>query len=123
MATTALQVIKDERLVEKAQVLGEMFRSSLREARIPIVATVRGKGLLNAIVLDDTKMNGRTARHFCLLLKSRGILAKPTHENIVRFVPPLVISEAELRHGIEVIVQSLKDIVAMPLEDIQDNAH
>jgi ornithine--oxo-acid transaminase len=79
----ALQVLVDEKLAERAFDLGEKFRSSIRAFDSPLVAAVRGRGLLNAIVIDETKSRkGRTAWQFCLLLKSRGLLAKPTHINM-----------------------------------------
>jgi len=83
VAITALQVLVDEGLVERSQKLGELFRSSIRALNSPLVATVRGRGLFNAIVIDETKsVKRRTAWQLCLLLKSRGVLAKPTHVNM-----------------------------------------
>lgn len=80
---TALQVLKDENLAERAQILGEKFREAVRAIDSPLVATVRGRGLLNAVVMDETRsVRGRTAWQLCLLLKSRGVLAKPTHVNM-----------------------------------------
>ena len=86
---TALSVLVDERLAERAMRLGEYFRSAIREFNCPLVSEVRGRGLLNAVVIDEKKsLKGRTAWQFCLLLKSRGVLAKPTHVNT--FVSPLL---------------------------------
>ena len=83
VAVTALSVLVDERLAERALRLGEYFRSTVRGFNSPLVAEVRGRGLLNAVVIDETKsFKGRTAWQFCLLLKSRGVLAKPTHVNM-----------------------------------------
>ena len=83
IATTALDILIDERLSERAEVLGEMFRSGVRAFNSPLVKEVRGRGLLNAVVIDESKSKrGRTAWQFCLLLKSRGLLAKPTHVNM-----------------------------------------
>jgi ornithine--oxo-acid transaminase len=80
VAITALQVIVDEGLPQRAEMLGEKFRNAVRAFGSPLVKTVRGRGLLNAIVIDTSKSTkGRTAWQFCLLLKSRGVLAKPTH--------------------------------------------
>ncbi|EIM80199.1 ornithine-oxo-acid aminotransferase [Stereum hirsutum FP-91666 SS1] len=119
VAITALDVIRSENLCEKSTKLGELFRTKLREfasskeAREAggLVKEVRGRGLFNAVVLDEGKSRkGRTAWQFCLLLKSRGVLAKPTHRNIIRFSPPLVISEQDLLKAIEVIKQSLIDL-------------
>jgi len=85
---------------------------------------VRGKGLLNAVVIDETKSTrGRTAWDLCLLLKSRGVLAKPTHVNIIRFAPPLVISEAELRQSVDIIAQSLRDLDTIDVIPGADKAH
>ncbi|OZJ04510.1 Ornithine aminotransferase car2 [Bifiguratus adelaidae] len=116
-AIAALQVIKDENLVERAAVLGEKFRAALRKIDSPMLVAVRGRGLLNAIVIDETKTD-KTAWQLCLLLKSRGILAKPTHVNIIRLAPPLVISEEDLMKGAEIIGQAMKDIATMRVEDI-----
>jgi ornithine--oxo-acid transaminase len=111
VAITALQVLVDEKLAERAQELGERFRSGVRAINSPLVKTVRGRGLLNAVVIDEQKSKkGRTAWQFCLLLKSRGVLAKPTHVNIVRFAPPLVISEEELTKAIKIIELCLNDL-------------
>lgn len=83
VAMTALSVLVDERLAERSLRLGEYFRSAIRELNDPLVAEVRGRGLLNAVVIDENKsLKGRTAWQFCLLLKSRGVLAKPTHVNM-----------------------------------------
>ena len=83
VAMTALRVLVDERLAQRAFTLGEKFRSSIRAFNSPLVASVRGRGLLNAVVIDERKsQKGRTAWQFCLLLKSRGVLAKPTHVNM-----------------------------------------
>lgn len=83
VATTALQVLVDEDLAARAMRLGEVFRSSIVALNSPLVQGVRGRGLLNAVIIDETKSKkGRTAWQFCLLLKSRGVLAKPTHVNM-----------------------------------------
>jgi ornithine--oxo-acid transaminase len=117
VAIAALEVIKEENLVENAAVLGEKFRAALRKIDSPLLHTVRGKGLLNAIVIDETKSD-KTAWQLCLLLKSRGLLAKPTHKNIIRLAPVLNITYEELMKGVQIIEQSLKDIVNMKDEDI-----
>jgi ornithine--oxo-acid transaminase len=111
VAMTALRVLVDENLAERAEILGEKFRSAIRAIQSPLVKTVRGRGLLNAVVIDEEKSSkGRTAWQFCLLLKSRGVLAKPTHVNIVRFAPPLVISEEDLMKAVKIIEESLADL-------------
>ncbi|KAL4077515.1 ornithine-oxo-acid aminotransferase [Scleroderma citrinum] len=111
VAMTALRVLVDENLSERAETLGKIFRSEIKALNSPLVKEVRGKGLLNAIVIDEESSGrGRSAWQFCLLLKSRGVLAKPTHVNIVRFAPPLVISEEDLRKAINVIAECLEDL-------------
>ncbi|KAB5595978.1 Ornithine-oxo-acid aminotransferase [Ceratobasidium theobromae] len=111
VAMAALQVLVDENLADRAEKLGHIFRNSINELNSPLVKLVRGRGLLNAVVIDESKsVRGRTAWDFCLLLKSRGVLAKPTHVNVIRFAPPLVISEEELRKSITIIGQCLRDL-------------
>jgi ornithine--oxo-acid transaminase len=106
VAIAALEVIKDEKLSERAEKLGEKFRSDLRKIDSPMVELVRGKGLLNAIVIKPT--NGKTAWDVCVALKENGLLAKPTHEHIIRFAPPLVISEEQLTECVEIIGNTIK---------------
>ncbi|CAI5759671.1 unnamed protein product [Candida verbasci] len=112
VAMAALDVIKDENLVERSEKLGELLKSKLNELKQEnsIIKEVRGKGLLSAIVVDESKSNGRTAWDLCLLMKDHGVLAKPTHDNIIRLAPPLVISEEDLLKGVEAIKQSLKEL-------------
>ncbi|KAK0200714.1 ornithine-oxo-acid aminotransferase [Desarmillaria ectypa] len=111
VAMTALKVLVEERLAERAMVLGELFRSSVTKLNSPLVQTVRGRGLLNAVVIDESKSRkGRTAWQLCLLLKSRGVLAKPTHVNIIRFAPPLVILEEDLLKAVRIIGECLEDL-------------
>ena len=113
VAIAALQVLKDENLVERSQKLGDLLNSKLEELKSQsdgIISEVRGKGLLAAIVIDDKKTNGRTAWDLCLLMKDHGVLAKPTHDNIIRLAPPLVISEEDLLKGVEAIRESLKQL-------------
>ncbi|KAF9976773.1 ornithine aminotransferase [Actinomortierella ambigua] len=113
VAIAALEVIKEEKLVEKSAVLGEKFRAALSKIDSPALALNRGRGLLNAIVIDESKSNGRTAWQLCLLLKKKGLLAKPTHQNIIRLAPPLCITEAELMEGVRIIEESLKELLAL----------
>ena len=83
VAITALSVLVEEDLANRAFVLGEKFRQAVRDIGSPLVKLVRGRGLLNAVVIDESKsVRGRSAWQFCLLLKSRGVLAKPTHVNM-----------------------------------------
>jgi len=82
VATAALKVLVEENLADRAEKLGRVFRDSVRAIQSPLIQEVRGKGLLNAIVIDESKSKkARTAWQFCLLLKERGVLAKPTHGN------------------------------------------
>ncbi|AEY97112.1 FAER123Wp [Eremothecium gossypii FDAG1] len=113
VAVAALEVIRKENLVERARVLGEKLRAKLESLQAEsngIISEVRGKGLLSAIVIDPSKANGRTAWDLCLLMKDAGVLAKPTHEHIIRLAPPLVISEEDLMHGVDVIRSSLEKL-------------
>jgi ornithine--oxo-acid transaminase len=98
VAMEALRVVEDEKLAENAEALGQVFRArmeALRTRRPDLIRLVRGKGLLNAIVIDDTE-DSKTAWNICLALAENGLLAKPTHGNIIRFAPPLVMTEAQL---------------------------
>lgn len=105
VATAALQVVKDENLAERAEELGEIFRRELEELDSPVIEKVRGKGLLNAIIVKPT--NGKEAWDLCVKMAENGLLAKPTHQHIVRFAPPLVITEEELYEAIEIIKKSI----------------
>ena len=109
VATKALEVIKDEKLTQNARRLGEVFRNELNKyiANSGIVQLVRGKGLLNAIVINDTP-DSDTAWNICLKLRDNGLLAKPTHGNIIRFAPPLVITEEQLLDCVSIITNTLK---------------
>ena len=109
IAVEALEVIRDEKLTQNARHLGELFRIAMQEyiETSTIVLKVRGKGLLNAIVINDTETSN-TAWNICIQLKENGLLAKPTHGNIIRFAPPLVISEDQLYECVEIITKTLK---------------
>lgn len=118
VAIAALQVVKDENLVERAATLGEEFRKGLEPLlESGIVSEIRGRGLLNAIVIDDAKANGRTAWDLCVLMKEKGLLAKPTHENIIRLAPPLVISKEDISKGLNIIIESVKELPNAPKAD------
>lgn len=120
VAIAALEVVKEENLVEKAETLGQLMRSKLEELKAKsngIISEVRGKGLLNAIVIDDSKTNGRTAWDLCLLMKDQGVLAKPTHDHIIRLAPPLVISEEDLLKGVTAIEKALEQLPTAPKAD------
>ena len=110
VAQAALEVVVDENLAQKSQVLGDLFRKELTDfmGAHEMVQTVRGKGLLNALVINDTEESS-TAWDLCVALKENGLLAKPTHGNIIRFAPPLVITEGELYHCLEIIKQTITD--------------
>jgi ornithine--oxo-acid transaminase len=101
----ALTVIKEEHLCENAEKLGIIFREELKKIKSEMIEQVRGKGLLNAIVIRPR--NGKTAWDICLALKENGLLAKPTHQHIIRFAPPLVITEKQLREAIDIIKKTL----------------
>lgn len=108
IAMAALEVVKDEKLAENAARLGEIFRTRMEKlvGTSPWVKAVRGKGLLNAMVINDTE-DSETAWNICLALRDNGLLAKPTHGNIIRFSPPLVITEAQLEECCEIIESTL----------------
>lgn len=106
VAVAALQVIKDEKLAENAEKLGKIFREELSSVKSDMIELVRGKGLLNAVVVRPK--GGKTAWDVCLAMKDKGIIAKPTHEHIIRFAPPLVITETQLREAIGLIKESFK---------------
>ncbi|SCU98631.1 LADA_0H14378g1_1 [Lachancea dasiensis] len=111
VAIAALEVVRKENLVQRAEELGNFLQSELLELQKSsggIISEVRGKGLLTAIVIDPSKANGRTAWDLCLLMKDQGVLAKPTHEHIIRLAPPLVISKDDLLKGVEAIKKSLE---------------
>ncbi len=105
VAIAALEVIREEKLAERAEELGEKFRAELKKIDSPMLELVRGKGLLNAIVIKPT--NGKTAWDVCVALKENGLLAKPTHEHIIRFAPPLVITEEQLMESVAIIKKTI----------------
>ncbi len=105
VAMAALEVVKEEKLAEKAEYLGEIFRKEMRNIKSDMIELVRGKGLLNAVVIKHKE--GKTAWDICVQMKEEGLLAKPTHGHIIRFAPPLVISEEDLLDGIEKFKRAL----------------
>lgn len=109
VAIAALEVVKEEDLAENAYQLGELFRSEMNKyiETSSIVKLVRGKGLLNAIVINDDE-DSDTAWNICLALRDNGLLAKPTHGNIIRFAPPLVMTKAQLLDCVSIITKTLK---------------
>ena len=110
VAMAALNVIKDEKLAENAGKMGIIFREKLQSYinGSKIVEKIRGKGLLNAIIINDEE-NSDIAWNICLKMAQNGLLAKPTHGNIIRFAPPLIINEKQLNNCIDIIISSLKD--------------
>jgi len=105
VAMTALTVLKEEKMATNAQMQGELFRNELNKINSPHIKIIRGKGLLNAIVIQHTKPEA--AWELCLALKDNGLLAKPTHGDKIRFAPPLVITEEEILESVEIIRKSL----------------
>lgn len=105
----ALEVVKEEKLAENAEVLGELFREELNKfiPQCDLVVKVRGRGLLNAIVINDTE-DSSTAWDICMALKENGLLAKPTHGNIIRFAPPLVMNREQLLDCVSIIIETLR---------------
>ncbi len=106
VAIAALSVIKDENLAENAERLGKIFRNEIGNIKSDMIELVRGKGLLNAVVIRPK--NGKTAWDVCLAMKDKGLIAKPTHEHIIRFAPPLVITESQIREAVGLIKEALK---------------
>lgn len=133
IAIRALEIIKEENMVERAEKLGQIFRDGLHALKNPMIQTIRGKGLLNAIVIDESKTNGHSAWDLCMLMKEKGLLvgralkiahlkqatevdandgqqAKPTHQNIIRLAPPLVITEAQIQQALDIIGEAMIEL-------------
>ena len=110
VAMAALDVVKDEKLAKNARILGELFRKEMKRIieNTDLVNQVRGKGLLNAILINDTPVS-ETAWNICIALKENGLLAKPTHGNIIRFAPPLVMTEKQLMECVAIIEKTLME--------------
>ncbi len=113
VAIAALEVIKEEKLAENAQRLGDLFRQEMNRiiASTDLINSVRGKGLLNAILINDTP-DSSTAWDLCVAMKENGLLAKPTHGNIIRFAPPLVMNESQLMECVAIIEKTINDFSA-----------
>ncbi|OIP05472.1 MAG: ornithine--oxo-acid transaminase [Bacteroidetes bacterium CG2_30_32_10] len=105
VAIAALEVIKNEKLAERAEKMGQLLREELSKIKSDMLVLIRGKGLLNAIIIKPK--NGVEAWDVCLKMKENGLLAKPTHQHIIRFAPPLVISEGQIREAAEIIKKSI----------------
>jgi ornithine--oxo-acid transaminase len=133
VAIRALEIIQEEKMVERAEELGNLFREGLRKIDNPMLKLVRGKGLLNAIIIDENKTNGHSAWDLCMLMKEKGLLvgralkiahvrdvsnestnrgaqAKPTHQNIIRLAPPLVITEEEIQQALDIIREAMEEL-------------
>lgn len=110
VAIAALEVVKDEKLAENAEELGQLFRSEINKfiETSSIATLVRGKGLLNAVVINDSE-DSDTAWNICMKLRDNGLLAKPTHGNIIRFAPPLVMTKEQLLDCVSIITSTLKE--------------
>lgn len=107
VATESLKVLVDEKLTENAFAKGEVFRRELERMASPLVSTVRGKGLLNAVVIGSDPESS-LAKDVCLSMADKGLLAKPTHGNIIRFAPPLVINDQQMEEALDIIHKTLK---------------
>lgn len=129
VAIRALELIQEENMVERAETTGKKFRQGLKDINSPMITTIRGKGLLNAIVIDESKTNGHSAWDLCMLFKAKGLLvrlhakacnceysmtnllqAKPTHQNIIRLAPPLVITEEQVESALEIIKEAIEEL-------------
>ena len=132
IAIRALELVQEENMVANAERLGQMFRQGLVDLKSPIIKVVRGKGLLNAIVIDESRTDGHSAWDLCMLMKEKGLLvgralkiahvresctdadggeqAKPTHQNIIRLAPPLVITEGQIQQALAIIRDALEEL-------------
>ena len=107
VSIAALEVVRDEKLAENAEKLGQVFRDRISKIHSDMIELVSGKGLLNAVVIKPK--NGKTAWDVCLKLRDKGLLAKPTHQHIIRFAPPLVINKMELMEAIGIIENTIAE--------------
>jgi ornithine--oxo-acid transaminase len=108
VAMAALDVVKEENLCERAENLGQIFRNEMSKCKSERIELIRGRGLLNAIVIRP--MDGKTAWDVCMKMRNLGVLAKPTHGHIIRFAPPLVITEEQLREAITLIMEAIETV-------------
>lgn len=108
VAITALTVLKEEKMAENAEAMGALLRQELAALESPFISTIRGKGLLNAIVVKHK--NPEAAWDLCLSLKENGLLAKPTHGDKIRFAPPLLITAAQIKECVQIIAKSLETL-------------
>ncbi|XP_014552271.1 hypothetical protein COCVIDRAFT_30304 [Bipolaris victoriae FI3] len=131
VAIRALELIEEENMIERAETLGNKLRQGLQDINNPMIKTIRGKGLLNAIVIDESRTNGHSAWDLCMLFKEKGLLvgralkimhvkevdgtdtdgqAKPTHQNIIRLAPPLIITEQEIESALSIIKEAMEEL-------------
>ena len=130
VAIRALEIMRDENMVANAERLGHLFRKGVEDLKNPMVELVRGRGLFNAVVIDESKTGGHSAWDLCMLMKEKGLLvgralkiahvksdgsadslkAKPTHQNIIRLTPPLVITEEEIQQALKIIDSAMKEL-------------
>jgi ornithine--oxo-acid transaminase len=108
VAQVALEVLKEEKLAENADKMGVLFREELGKIKSDMIELIRGKGLLNAIVIKPK--NGKDAWDVCIQMKENGLLAKPTHQHIIRFAPPLVINEKQIKDAVKIIEKSIGEV-------------
>lgn len=108
IAIAALEVVRDEKLADNAAAMGELFRAELKKIKSERIEVIRGKGLLNAMVIKP--MNGKTAWDVCLALRDNGLLAKPTHDHIIRFAPPLVINKEQVIEAADIIKRTIENL-------------
>ena len=108
VAMEALRVLKEEKMAENAAAMGILLRDELNKLRSPYIKNIRGKGLLNAVVIDH--QDKEAAWQLCLLLKNNGLLAKPTHGDKIRFAPPLIITESQVKECVQIIAHSLQQL-------------
>lgn len=111
IAIAALEVVKNEKLAENAENMGKIFREGIKNIKSEMIELVRGKGLLNAVVIKPK--NGKEAWDVCMQMKENGLIAKPTHGHIIRFAPPLTITEEHVKEAVAIIEKSIKEIEAM----------
>ena len=107
----ALEVMETEDLAGRAEAMGIILRDGIKKLNSPLIKEVRGKGLLNAIVIDESRKNQHTAWDICIMLKQKGLLAKPTHENIIRLAPPLIISEVMIQEAVTIIRETFNELI------------
>lgn len=118
VAVSALEVVREEKLAERADKLGNVFRDKLSKIDSDMIELIRGKGLLNAIVIKPK--DGKEAWDVCLQMKENGLLAKPTHKHIIRFAPPLVITEEQILEAVEIIKKSIEEVSMKEVIDLKE---